>query len=302
MVEIFSKTDEQTIPAADNSTILEATLKAGIRHTHVCGGQARCSTCRVYILEGLDNCLPRNTKEQRVARQLGFPEHIRLACQTRITGNIAIKRAVVDDLDIEIILKQIGDESGAQFGKEIEVAVLFADIENYTQFAETFPAYDVVHVLNRYYRTMNTIIEDNHGIISDVAGDGILALFGVLKERPNPVLDALDAARAMNQALISFNRYLDQMYDRTFGIRTGINYGKAIIGSFDTGKMSKISAIGDSVNLASRIEAANKGFGTRLLLSESAFKKIKDPSLAYRAHQTSLKGKSGSHILYEIEL
>ncbi len=301
MFKIFSQTDKQTIPASENSTILEASLKAGIKHTHVCGGQARCSTCRVSILKGLKNCLPRNPKEQGVAQKLGFPEHIRLACQTQITGDITIKRSVVDDLDIEIILKQIGDESGTQFGKELELAVLFVDIENYTQFAETFPAYDVVHVLNRYYRTMNTIIEEKHGIISDVAGDGILALFGVLTKRPNPVLDALAAARAMNRTLVSFNRYLDQMYACRFGIRTGINFGKAIIGSFDTGKMSKISAIGDTVNLAGRIEAANKDFGTRLLVSESAFQKINDPTLNYTAHQTSLKGKSGLHTLYEIK-
>ncbi len=301
MFKIFSQTDKQTIPASENSTILEASLKAGIKHTHVCGGQARCSTCRVSILKGLKNCLPRTRQEQDVAQKLGFPEHIRLACQTQITGNITIKRSVVDDLDIEIILKQIGDESGTQFGKEVELAVLFVDIENYTQFAETFPAYDVVHVLNRYYRTMNTIIEEQHGIISDVAGDGILALFGVLTKRPNPVLDALAAARAMKRALVSFNRYLDQMYACTFGIRIGINFGKAIIGSFDTGKMSKISAIGDTVNLAGRIEAANKDFGTRLLVSEAAFQKINDPTLNYTTHQTSLKGKSGLHTLYEIK-
>lgn len=302
MFHIYSQTDRLTIPIDPDSTILQASLKAGVQHTHVCGGQARCTTCRVSVLSGLENCLPRNEQESRLATQLGFPEHIRLACQTRVSGDISMKRAVVDDLDVEIILKQIGDDSGTRFGKEIDVAVLFVDIENYTQFAEAHPAYDVVHVLNRYYRTMNTIIEAQHGIISDVAGDGILALFGVLQKRLNPVWDAVLAVRRMNQALIAFNQYLQQMYARSFGIRAGINFGQAIIGNFDTGLMNKISAIGDAVNLASRIEAANKDFGTRLLLSEVAFSRIRHQVKKGKKHQARLKGKTGTYTLYEIDL
>ena len=302
MYTIYSKTDDLAISAPEGSTILQATLSAGIRHTHVCGGNGRCSTCRVYILEGLENCLPRNEKEHRIASRLGFPEHIRLACQTKIQGDITIKRVVIDELDIEIVLKQIGDETGTHFGKEIEIAALFFDIENYTVFAEAYPAYDVVHVLNRYYQTMNKIIEEHDGVISDVAGDGILALFGVLGEKPNPTWDAVLAVRDMHKALIRFNDYLETMYGLSFRARAGINYGKAIIGNFNTGRMSKISAIGDTVNIASRVEAANKDLGTSLLLSESAMKQISEKMPGHTIHSTRLKGKSGTFRLYEIEL
>ncbi|MFH1487375.1 MAG: 2Fe-2S iron-sulfur cluster-binding protein [Pseudomonadota bacterium] len=86
MLKIFSQTDNITIEASPGSTILEATLKADINHVHICGGNARCSTCRVYVMDGLENCLPRNEKEKLVAEKLGFPQDIRLACQTSITG------------------------------------------------------------------------------------------------------------------------------------------------------------------------------------------------------------------------
>ncbi len=300
--EIFSLTDNKIIPVREGASILEAALEAEIPHTHVCGGNARCSTCRVIVVEGLENCLPRNEKEQRIADKLGFPDHIRLACQTRITGDITIKRVVIDDLDIEIVLRQIGDESGTQFGREVEIAILFFDLENYTQFVEEYPAYDVVHVLNRYYQTMNEIIEEHHGVISDVAGDGILALFGVISERPNPVWDAVRTVRDMSAALTRFNEYLDRMYGYSLAFRAGIHFGRAIIGNFDTGLMNKISAIGDSVNLASRIEAVNKEFGTRLLVSESALDRIKGHETAKAAYRTRLKGKSGEFALYEIEV
>jgi adenylate cyclase len=302
MFEIFSQTDNKKILASPDSTILEATLKSKINHIHVCGGNARCSTCRVYVVDGLSNCLPRNEKEKQLAAQLGFPQNIRLACQTKIQGNITIRRLVVDDLDREIILKQIGDGSGTKLGQEKDLAILFTDIENYTQFAEAFPAYDVVHVLNRYYQTMNDIIVQHKGIISDVAGDGILALFGVMEDSKNPVLDAIRSAQSMNTALVQFNEYLNQMYDRSFRIRAGINFGKVIVGNFDTGMMSKISAIGDAVNLASRIETANKNFGTQLLISQSAFEKVKGLVETYKMYRSGLKGKSGEYVLYDITI
>jgi adenylate cyclase len=302
MFKIFSQTDNKTIYASPDDTILEAMLEAEINHTHVCGCKGRCSTCRVYVMDGLSNCLPRNENEKQVAVKLGFPQNIRLACQTKISGDITIKRPVVDELDIEIILKQFKDESGTKLGKEKDLAILFTDIENYTQFAEAFPAYDVVHVLNRYYQTMNEIIVQHKGIISDVAGDGILALFGAIEDSKNPVLDAINAVRGMHRALIHFNEYLNQMYDRSFGIRAGINFGKAIVGNFDTGMMSKISAIGDTVNMASRIETANKDFGTQLLISQSAYEEIQGLVETDQVHRSKLKGKSGEYALYGVKI
>ncbi|MFH1950211.1 MAG: adenylate/guanylate cyclase domain-containing protein [Pseudomonadota bacterium] len=302
MFRIFSQTDNKTVFASPDSTILEATLDAKINHMYVCGGNARCSTCRVYIMDGSNNCQPRNEKEQQLAEKLGFPQDIRLACQTRIRGDITIRRPVVDDLDTKIILKQFGNAPGTRLGQEKDLAILFTDIVNYTQFAEAFPAYDVVHVLNRYYQSMNDIIVQHQGIISDVAGDGILALFGVIEDRKNSVLDAINAVRAMKTSLTRFNEYLNQMYNWSFGIRAGINFGKVIVGNFDTGLMKKISAIGDAVNLASRIETANKDFGTQLLISQSANDKIEGLVETRKMSQSRLKGKSGQYILYDVKI
>jgi adenylate cyclase len=205
-------------------------------------------------------------------------------------------------LDIKIVLKQIGDTPGTKLGQEKDLAILFTDIVNYSQFAEAFPAYDVVHVLNRYYQTMNEIIMQHKGIISDVAGDGILALFGAIEDSTSTVLDAINTVRAMQTVLKQFNAYLNQMYDRSFGIRAGISFGKVIVGNFNTGMMSKISAIGDLVNLASRIEGANKNFGTQLLISQSAYEEIKGVVKTHKMYRARLKGKSGEYILYDIKI
>ena len=292
--------ENQEIDCPDTSTILKATLAAGINHTHACGGQAKCSTCRVSIMEGIEKCNPRNEAEQKMADRLNLPADIRLACQTNIIGNISIRRMVSDKLDMDIISEQFSKDSKFAIGSKQKLTIIFTDIVNFTRLAEKFIPYDIFHVLTRYYRIMNVIIQDNNGFISDLAGDGILAVFGKDKKSNNSVLDAIHAIEEMNERLDIFNKYLDENFNFQFGIRAGIHYGNVIIGPFDTGDMKKLAVIGDNVNYASRIESANKEFGTKLLLSEEAYQEVKETYPKHNSFEATLKGKAGQYKLYEI--
>ena len=251
-------------------------------------------------MEGIENCNPRNDAEQQIADKLSFPPEIRLACQTKLTGDVSIRRMVSDKLDMDIISEQFSNDSEIALGSQQELTIVFTDIVNYTSLAERFPPYDIVHVLNRYYRIMNTIITDNNGIISDVAGDGILSVFGTDKKSDNSVLDAVHAIEAMNEKLELFNIYLKDNFNIEFGIRAGVHYGNVIVGPFDTGAMKKLAVIGDNVNYASRIETANKEFGTKLLLSKEAYQEIRSEYPKHNLFEGSLKGKTGQYKLYEI--
>ena len=289
-----------TVHCTEDNTILEATLAANINHIHACGGQGKCSTCRVSVMDGIENCNPRNKREQQMADKLNFPAEIRLACQTKITGDITIRRMVSDQLDMDIISKQFSKDSKVALGSQQRLTIVFTDIVNYTAFAEKFPPYDIVHVLNRYYRIMNATIQANNGFISDVAGDGILAIFGLQNKENNSVLDAIKAIEGMNENLMLFNNYLEENFNTKFGIRAGVHFGDVIVGPFDTGEMKKLAVIGDNVNYASRIESANKKFNTKILLSEAAYEKIKDLYPKHNSYKTTLKGKTGDYMLYEI--
>ena len=298
MIHLFK--EQQEINCPENTNILKATLAAGINHTHTCGGRAKCSTCRVSIMEGIENCNPRNEAEQKMTDKLNFPAEIRLACQTNINGNISIRRMVSDKLDMDIILEQFSKDSKIALGSQQKLTIVFTDIINYTSLAEKFPPYDIVHVLNRYYRIMNVIIQDYSGYISDVAGDGILAVFGKDKKSNNSVLDAIHAIEKMNEKLELFNKYLGENFNIQFGIRAGVHYGDVILGPFDTGDMKKLAVIGDNVNYASRIESANKEFDTKLLLSEEAYQEVKKTYPKHNSFEATLKGKTGQYKLYEI--
>src|SRR5438132_14384664 len=88
--------DHRTCEISSDESILTASLRAGIPHTWVCGGHARCSTCRVLVLDGLEHCVTRTTQEQVLAERLIFGPGIRLACQTRVTGDVKLRRLVLD--------------------------------------------------------------------------------------------------------------------------------------------------------------------------------------------------------------
>jgi signal transduction histidine kinase/ferredoxin len=94
--------DHLTVETTPGQTILAASLAAGIPHTHLCGGKSRCSTCRVLILEGLEHCPPRNARERAIADYMHYPAALRLACQTTVTGEVTLRRLVVDHEDLAV--------------------------------------------------------------------------------------------------------------------------------------------------------------------------------------------------------
>lgn len=281
-------------------TILQASLKAGISHAHACGGKARCSTCRVVILEGLEYCLPRNAKEKTLAGKLKFSPEIRLACQTRIAGPVRLRRPVLDNLDLELASLMKNKAGMEHVGSEKKIAILFSDICDFTPFVEELPPYDVVHILNRYFHLMGQVVAQHHGQISDYVGDGMLVLFGV----DNPEEAALQAVRAgvaMFNAVEKLNPYLQTMYGRRFSIRIGIHFGEVVLGSIGIGDQRKLAVFGDAVNLASRIEMVNKETGTHFLISEETFENVADQVRLKNMYTRQLKGKRGIYKLYEID-
>src|SRR5437868_8045034 len=105
MAKIEFQNDQVIEESNLNQSLLEISLKNHIPHMHVCGGTARCSTCRVMVVEGLENCEPRNVHEQALADRKGFEPNIRLACQTHVTGPVTLRRLVLDDDDADLAIQ-----------------------------------------------------------------------------------------------------------------------------------------------------------------------------------------------------
>jgi adenylate cyclase len=296
--------DDVLIEVAPGETLLDASLRAGVAHAHACGGHARCSTCRVEVTDGIDNCAPRTEAEQVLADRLGFAPHLRLACQTQARADTTIRRLILDDDDVALVDQRVRGAVPASAGEERALAILFADIGGFTAFSEALPPHDVVHVLNRYFHAMGRAIAQFGGHIDNYMGDGLMALFGLRQttseSADSAALRAVQAGLAMLAAMDAFKPYLETAYGRVFDMRIGVHYGDAVVGSVGAVGRERVTAIGDAVNFASRIEGANKAAGTRLLISEALKEQLQPHLQTGRTLLVPIHGKTGEYALHEV--
>jgi adenylate cyclase len=299
-VRIHFDPDDREVEAGESDTVLAASLRAGIPHAHACGGNARCSTCRVSVEAGLEHCAPRGERERALAERLHFSPEVRLACQTAVRGEARVRRLVLDEEDVELTRRMTEGGAPASLGEEKEVAILFADIRGFTSLSERLPPYDVIYVLNRYFNHMGRVIGAHGGYIDNYMGDGLMALFGVDDPADAP-LRAVRAGLEMIEEVGRLRPHFESLYDASFRIGVGIHFGEAIVGTVGATGRRRMTAIGDAVNFASRVEAANKEYGTELLVSAEAYGRVKDRVRVGREiARAVLKGKAGEHALYEV--
>ncbi len=272
------------------TTILATSIKHKIPHFHECGGHARCTTCRVRILDGIQHVSTPTATEKRLAVASGWDDFTRLACQTRVTGDVTIQRLIrtaaeVSRLQIETL------PSGT--GEERPLAILFCDMRNFTPFVETHFAYDVVHIMNRFFTALGEPILLNNGLIYQYVGDEITGLFGVGKDTPEQsCLAAVRAGIGMIEALERLNPELERDFDTELAIGIGIHFGPTIVGRVGHPSHQQFAVIGDAVNVASRIQATNKTLGTTLLISENVLAQLSEGILQTgKSTAVSLKGK-----------
>jgi adenylate cyclase len=279
----------QRVRVAVGTTLLEASRGAGIPHASVCGGRGRCSTCRVRVGTGGDRLPPPSEAEARVLARIGAAPTTRLACQAKPVADIEIAPL----LSATAGPRQAMVAARHQQGEEREVAVLFADLRNFTALAEDKLPYDVVFVLNRYFAAMGTAIEESGGRVDKFIGDGVMALFGVERDVETGCRDALTAARRMIERLDELNKALENELERPLRIGIGIHSGPVILGEMGYGRATAMTAIGDSVNTASRLEALTKDFEAELVLSEPVATRAGLDLSAFPRREIELRGRAG---------
>ncbi len=290
--------DETQISIGEGETILEASLRAGVPHAHACGGRAHCSTCRIWILQGLEHCSERSERERAIAGPLRFGPEVRLACQTKVSGDLKLRRLVLDETDLEIT-SQLAKPRLGRCGETRTIAVLFCDIRDFTNLSQHLSPYDLMFVLNRYFFHMADAIERNGGHIEKFIGDAIMAIFGI-DDTPDMPLHAVKAATDMLGAADRMKPYMKTMYDKDFDVGIGLHYGEAVIGTVSGGREEKLAAIGETVNVASRIESANKEAGTRLLISEALYQQVEKQVEVADFIRVRLRGTNERMSLYEV--
>jgi class 3 adenylate cyclase/hemoglobin-like flavoprotein len=299
MTTILYLGDDRTTHVADHRmTILDVSIAHKIPHFRECGGHGRCTTCRVRISGGIEHVSPRTQREAEVAAALGWDASTRLACQARVSGDVTLERIIKSSADVSRL--QLEEASLAP-SEERTLAVLFCDIREFTSFVDRNLAYDVVHILNRFFQAVGDAILVNNGVIYQYVGDQIIGLFGVGGDAPaKSCLDAVRAGLGMLAALNHLNAELAGEFETTLDIGIGAHVGTLIVGMMGHPYHRQFTVIGDAMNVASRIEGANKTLGTRFLVSDALFRQIPRTPMQTRPAQIVLKGKHGPVQLVEM--
>lgn len=260
--------DGTMVTASPGLTLLEISRAWGIPHMSVCGGRARCSTCRTLIVDGHENCTAPTEAEKALLSKLNADENIRLACQCRIRGDVQVRPLIQPRT--RVAAPRNVDPLG--WGVEREVAVLFLDIRGFSRISEKSLPYDVVFILNSLFGEVGAEIEAANGYIDKFMGDGLMAIFGLNTTPREASRDAVRAALAAENAARHSSSMLTHHLSEPIRVGIGIDTGMAVIGRIgktsDQTAPSRLTAIGDPVNIAARLETATKELGATIVLSK----------------------------------
>jgi adenylate cyclase len=268
-------------------SVLEASRMAGIPHASVCGGRGRCSTCRIKIEGAKEEIPPAASEEVKVLRRVGAAPDVRLACQLRPHGDLRVTPLLPATAQARDGFRRPGYLQGA----EREIAIMFADLRSFTQLSEQKLPYDLVFLLNRYFAEMGHAVEAAGGRIDKFIGDGVMALFGLDTGVEAGCREALAAARDMAERMDSLNRALVHDISEPLRIGIGIHTGPAIVGEMGYGTAVSITAVGDSVNTASRIESLTKTYTCQLVISEAVMLRAGIDLADAPRHEIEIRGR-----------
>ncbi|MES2495897.1 MAG: adenylate/guanylate cyclase domain-containing protein [Pseudomonadota bacterium] len=184
-------------------------------------------------------------------------------------------------------------------GKDQTVSILFSDVRGFTTIAEKIGARETVTMLNSYFTEMVDVIFEHKGILDKYIGDAIMALFGAPFAGPNDADNAIATANKMLVELAALNLRRSEAGETPIDIGLGISTGNVIVGNIGSIKRMEYTVIGDSVNLASRLEGANKAYGSKILFSEFTHARLANPQLVREIDLIRVKGKDFPVGVYE---
>ncbi|KLK93876.1 adenylate cyclase [Microvirga vignae] len=245
-------------------SVLEASRIAGIPHISVCGGRGRCSTCRVRVVDGEEGQPPPNGQERGTLARIKAGPDVRLACQFRPVHDVAVVPILSTSRNGLTSLVR----GGKAQGQEREIAILFCDLRGFTSLAERHLPFDTVFILNRYFEMVGECVENAGGYIDKFIGDGVLALFGLKTSPQEAARQAVDAALRIRAGLTALNRQYASEFEKPLQIAMSLHAGSAIVGEMGYGQATSLTAVGDTINAASRLEGLAKDLDVELVISQ----------------------------------
>jgi adenylate cyclase len=249
-------------------TLLEASRLNKIPHPSLCGGRARCSTCRVHVLSGGETLPAPGPAEQKILERVGAPPSVRLACQIRPTESLSVQILVPA---FNTSGKARLEVEGEQIGTAQDATILIVGMRAFTAFSRAQQPYEVAVLLNRLFLELRQASEAHGGRVDRMRGDEMMAVFATGSGRKSASRSAILAARDMLKSIDALNAELSSAMSLPLRIGIGIHCGSAIIARImDSGNGDTLTALGQTVSIAGRLEMATKELLCDCLISAEA--------------------------------
>ena len=286
----------RVLTAPVGRSILEAIRDAGIPHASVCGGRARCTTCRVRIGDGLAALPPPRPAEAKALARIEAPPNVRLACQTRPRESVTVTALLPAGADAALARRP-----GSPQGREQRIVAMFVDLRESTQLAEGRLPYDVVFVMNQFFAEMYQALRASNGYYAQFRGDGLLALYGLQSELAQACREALAGAAEMQRRMDRLNASLAADLAQPLRIGIGVHAGVAIVGTMGPPDASIHSAIGDNINIAARLEGMTKAYRCTLVVSEETLRTAGIDPRGAPLHRVRVRGRTERLNVYAVD-
>ena len=270
-------------------SVLEASLRNNVPHASVCGGRARCSTCRIRII-GDHNELPEpSPREAFVLGRAGTPDpSIRLACQLRPTCDISFFQ-----LFLPHTMSADGHDSNpTRIGQERYLVNMFVDMRGSTRMAEKRLPFDTVFIVNRFLGAVSQAVLACGGMPNQFVGDGMLALFGLSTSRQEACRQALRAAAMIAANVDELNKFLEHDLREPIRFGIGINGGEVIVGDIGYRDHMVFTALGDAVNVAARLQDMTKILSCEVVVSDEVRATAGVVADALPQHDVEIRGRN----------
>jgi adenylate cyclase len=255
----------RTLRVPKGLSVLEASLRNNVPHASVCGGRARCSTCRIRII-GDCGALPEpSQREAFVLARVGASDpSIRLACQLRPTADLSFFQLFLPSTTTA----NSHASNPARIGQERYLVSLFVDMRGSTQLAEKRLPFDTVFVVNRFLAAVAQAVMECGGRPNQFLGDGMLALFGLGTSAQLACRQALRAAAMISANIDELNQFLSHDLREPIRFGIGIHGGEVIVGDIGYRDHMVFTALGDPVNVAARLQDMTKSLACEAAISE----------------------------------
>ena len=256
----------RTVRVPKGLSVLEASLRNNVPHASVCGGRARCSTCRIRVIGDCTSLPEPSKREAFVLNRVGAGADpaIRLACQLRPEGDLSFFQIFLP----QITAASLRTSNPSRIGEERYLVSMFVDMRGSTRLAEKRLPFDTVFIVNRFLGAVSQAVIECGGQPNQFVGDGQLALFGLAASPQTACRQALKAAAMIAANVEELNQFLKHDLREPIGFGIGIHGGEVIIGDIGYRDHMVFTALGDAVNVAARLQDMTKSLACEAVFSE----------------------------------